>query len=890
MRLLSLAAATLAALLLSIALASAQGPPESQNGTRLEPGINLVGWVGDPASVSQLFREIPQLESIWAWDAELDDWIVAGRATPEWLGGLGRVTAGMGLRFVLGGEESFLWQRPTEPTRGLVKLRTGWNLVAWSGADGAPIEQVAKGIGWSLRELRRWNAANQQWTAWTSPERSTQLIATSATDQDATGEEAKPVTVRRGEALWVNTARSVNWLQPTDILPRLVFPGGASDALQARVREDLESVLTFYGQQYGIQADLDFTIYVAKDVDALIQAYRDDGDEINDAEAASIRARWDRSGGWLGRGIVVKQASWPEDLSTNDISWARYTLTHEYFHILQWQLRDSQANRWLSEGTAEWAAGWHQVLDGEQMLEDLREREMLELSPRTPTLRSAEQDNATWQYTLGWLATDRLVAAAGDGSYIEFWRRLASTEIGPHHRWTSRPDWQTAFQETFDIPVSSFYADFDAWQREQAAANETTASSSDDDARWIRGRVTDASGTPVNDVFVNAIRVEGGTSVGWNQQAETDGDGAFAVRAPKDGDYRISVDITADCTHYYRKGSLTEKSDDAQPVTVAGSNVQGVNIRLSPSICPRIRGQVVNTAGEPLAGVSITICETTTHTCTWDKRTKLDGAFAISAPTAGECRLRLGLANGCLVYYHVGSLTTRQAEASRINVTESDSLSLQLHVPTSMCAYQITGNVTKADGQPLTDTHISACRERVDGRCGEWAGSRTDDDGSFAITVPADGRYRVSFSLEGCAIYFRAGGFTTSYSERSTARVAGRDVRLNPRQIPAEMCARRISGRFVDANDAPLTERWINTNGSDGSASGVSTDANGRFEIRVSSDDAYRFGIELRSEPYCWYTLKGQALGSRDNPVRVSGADVTGITLRLPGTVEELCG
>ena len=394
MRLLTLAAAMLAALLLTIALANAQEPPESQTATRLEPGINLIGWVGESTSTSQLFREIPQLETIWAWDAELDDWIVAGRGAPEWLGGLGRVRAGMGLRLILGGEEPFVWERSTEPTSGLVELRTGWNLVAWSGANGAPLEQVAKGIGWSLRELRRWDAANQQWAVWTSPERSAQLIAASAADQGASGEEAEPVTVRRGEALWVNVARSVNWLQPTDILPRLVFPGGASDELQARVREDLEAVLSFYGQQYGIQAEPDFTIYVAKDADALIQAQKDDGDEIDAAGDASIRARWDRSGGWAGGNVVVKQASWREDLSTSDIAWARYTLTHEYFHILQRQLSDGRAGQWLVEGTASWAEDDHQTIDGSSMWEDAREGRVSAVTESTPSLRSTESDNA----------------------------------------------------------------------------------------------------------------------------------------------------------------------------------------------------------------------------------------------------------------------------------------------------------------------------------------------------------------------------------------------------------------------------------------------------------------------------------------------------------------
>ena len=306
------------ALLLPTVLANAQEPPES--GTRLEPGVNLVGWVGEATPVSQLFDEIPQLESIWAWDAELRDWVVAGRGAPEWLGGLGRVWTGMGLRLVLRGEEPFVWQRSTEPTRGLVKLRTGWNLVAWSGADQTPIDDAVKGIGWSLRTVRRWHSATQDWTTWTSPERSAQLIAAANVDQGADDNSEMP-GIRRGEALWIEVARAVNWLQPTDILPRLVFPGGASAQLQARVRQDLKATLAFYRTQYGIQADPDFTIYAAKDVDALIQAQKDDGEDIGEAEAAGMRAQWNRAGAWVGgTNINLKQDSWPEDLSTEEIA------------------------------------------------------------------------------------------------------------------------------------------------------------------------------------------------------------------------------------------------------------------------------------------------------------------------------------------------------------------------------------------------------------------------------------------------------------------------------------------------------------------------------------------------------------------------------------------
>ena len=852
MRLLTIAAAALAALLLTGALASAQEPPEPQTATRLEPGINLVGWVGEPTSASQLFDEIPQLESIWAWDAELDDWIIAGRDAPEWLGGLGRVRAGTGLRLVLGGEEPFLWQRSTEPTRGLVELRTGWNLVAWSGPDGAPIEQVAKGIGWSLRELRRWDAASQSWTTWTSPERSTQLIATSATDQATTDEESEPVAVRRGEALWVNAARSVNWLQPTDILPRLVFPGGASDALQARVREDLESVLAFFGQQYGIQAEPDFTVYIPKDIEALLQAYRDDGDEISDAWAAHIRALWNSVRGWAGGEIVLAQTKWPENLSAADIALARYTLTHEYFHILQDQLSDGWASNWLVEGTATWADDDHQVIDGSNTQEDARERMVSAITEDTPSLHSTEYGNATWQYTLGWLATDRLTAAAGDESYIEFWRRLATTEIGPHGRWTSTPDWRMAFQETFGVPVSSFYADFDAWQREQAAANGAGASP-DDDKRWIRGRVTDESGAPVAGVFVNAYRVEGETGVGRLQRAKTDDDGAFAVRAPEDGNYRLSVDIEDDCpTRFYSNGDLTEERNEAQPVSVNGTDVQGVDIQLPPNICGwLISGRVVDANGEPLAGALISICETTTHNCVWRKPTKLDGTFAVLAPTVGEYRLRLELVfGGCIILYHSSGPTSDGREATPIRIADSDVNGIRLQVPSELCNRRIVGSIEGIER--FLDVNGRAQVEicQVDTEC-RLQIQDLDRDGRFAIAVSTPGSYRLNYRLgDNCVLYHSPTGLTSNAAEAVQFDAGDRDVRIRHRRVSGTMCAYQISGTIVGADGAPLVAgTWLyaceQINGKCVSWASDRTESDGSFAFTVPVNGAYRLHISL---------------------------------------------
>ena len=813
-RRITLAIATaLAALLLSAGLAGAQDPPETATVTRLEPGLNLVGWVGETTPVSQLFREIPRLEAIWAWDAELRDWIVAAPGAPEWLGGLGRVTAGMGLRMQLGGDQPYLWRRSTEPTRGLVKLRTGWNLVAWSGADGAAIGDVVKGIGWSLRTVRRWDAANQQWVTWTSPERSAQVLANTGADQGRGDEEAEAVSIRRGEAFWIEVARAVNWLQPTEILPRLVFPGGASTALQARVREDLQAVLSFYRDQYGIQADPDFTVYVAKDVDALIQAYRDDGEEVDEADEASRRALWDRAAGWAGSGIVVKQSQWPDDLSDGEIAWGRYVVTHEYFHILQGQLSGTgtgtTGTAWLVEGTANWVDDEHKVFDGELTREELHNTLLSAITNNTPTLRSTENGNRTWHYTLGWLATDRITSDVGPDSPIEFWRALASTESGPHGRWTSAVDWRTALHQVSGQTASEFYVDFNVWLFEQAAANPATANSYD--GNWIRGRVTDEDDNPVAGVFVNAIRVEGETSVGWNQRAETAADGTFAVRAPEGGDYRLSVDIN-DCTRYYRNGQLINDGnqwDDlyqARPIKVGQSDVSDINIQLPQNVCRgQIRGRVVGTNDEPLAGLGILACRPQMcHTGYAIGTVVLDGAspdvsFAVQyvattpdgsftvTPGLLGVYLRLVLNDTCSAWYTSTGLTSDRGMAATIAVDNGDSKEVSIQVPSWMCRWQIRGRVAQADGRPLADTYISACLE-VDGDCVSRLGGDTDDNGSFAITVPAEGDYRLWFDREGCTVHFRSGGFTTNWQERSIVRVEGRDARLDLRQIPVGMC------------------------------------------------------------------------------------------------------
>ncbi len=836
--------AILVALLFTGALATAQVPAErldfgcpmptssaeplraGETETWLNPGLNLVGWVGDTVPVSKIFTEIAVVDTIWAWDSRLGEWVGAFRDMPPRLTGhLTHVAPGMGLQMQICGGLSVSWRRSAEPVSGVVRLRTGWNLVAWSGPSGTPIEDAVKGIGWSLRSVRRWDSAQQRWFTWTSPERSAQIIPADASDRDpSAGAAVLRRGVQRGEALWINVSRAVNWLQPTGVLPRLVFAGGASPDLQARVRADLQDTLSFFRDQYGIQADPDFTIYVAKDVDALLQSFRDDGQSVDDAFAASRHALWNRTSGWAGGRIVVKQKAWPLGLADHEFASGRYTLTHEYFHILQRQLSNGGdwPSIWLVEGTASWADEEHAVIDGLRTGEDVRLGKRSSIRSNTPTLRSTERGNDTWQYDLGWLAIDQLSEIAGLGSYVEFWRRLTPTETGPHGRWTSELDWRSAFQDVFGVTVSKFYSDYfqplrlailttRTWEEEQAAAAakrtyegfpsveavipRDSASSS---GPRIHGRIMNENGTPAAGILVNAVRVEGETDVDWNRRTETADDGTFAVSTPVDGDYRLSLDVDDDCTRYYNKGELVDSRHQAGAVQVVGHDVREVNIQLTPGTCGwRIYGRVVGDGGEPLAGIAGRTCWRTdtrnSMACTaagW--RTALDGSFAVRAEHAGEYQLSINPSwNSCTAVYYSASGSTADADrASWITVANTDTTGIIFRLSRQLCSVRVLGQIIRADDHPGTVRGAALCPH--------GGGSCVDDrtigrDGRFAITVPVSGEYHLQFNLEECLVYFRAGRFTTTYAPtaESAINVNGRDVRLNLPLLPAGICANR---------------------------------------------------------------------------------------------------
>ena len=144
----------------------------------LQPGWNLAGWTEAEAGVEAIFDAIPQLEVVYAWDAESQEFRLAIRADSGVLGDLETLTPGMGLWLWLDGEESVTWTRPLVPQTGLAPLHEGWNLVLWGG--DIPVIDALRTLGDVLEAI-------------------------------ADEEGREPLSLARGDAFWLKVSAAGEW-------------------------------------------------------------------------------------------------------------------------------------------------------------------------------------------------------------------------------------------------------------------------------------------------------------------------------------------------------------------------------------------------------------------------------------------------------------------------------------------------------------------------------------------------------------------------------------------------------------------------------------------------------------------------------------------------------
>ena len=413
----------------SVAFAQTTSAPDASTiTTQLQPGWNMVGWVGPETLSGQLFEELPSLRRISAWDAEEQRY---RRAWPNINRDSLRLMPGTGLLLFIDGDAPLQWTHPVGPDGALQRLRPGLNLVGWTGDDGTPVGEALDRLGDSVITAWDWDAGSGQYASY---------------DLGASG--AASTSLRRGDALWIRVSEPVNWWQPGTAEPPIFFLGEIPAHIRMAVLEEYHRVRAFFAERFGVVAT-DTLTYVGADEESLGSTYfAAFGREIGE----------DFCGGHPAHGtyVVALRCAYPIRL-----------LGLEYQHMSALLTpggltREPDGPEWMFRGTQRYVqalydATQHGGFEGARrnQIEGAR-RARLPLS--SVDMRDNEDTWRSWAIGgVGFLAMERLAARAGDPAIFEYFRLLQSSGT-----------WEKAFAAAFGITVEDFYAEFEEYRAEVA--------------------------------------------------------------------------------------------------------------------------------------------------------------------------------------------------------------------------------------------------------------------------------------------------------------------------------------------------------------------------------------------------------------------------------------
>ena len=415
--------------------ASAQAPATDTVTTELQPGWNLIGWMGPDTTAADLFREIRALQVVAAWDDEAGRyaWVRRGGTPPP---ELARLTRGQGLFLWLSGTRAVQWTRPASVVGTLLTLPAGDSLVGWAGLDETPIAEAVVPFGDALVGASSWNAETQSYERYEP-----------GAEEPAAG---TPV-LQHGDALWVELSEEARWWQSGTARTRFVFEGKVTPAHESELREEMERAVAFFAERYGIEPP-EFYVRV---------------DPVGDDTYGS-------------RGLIHLGPDRVHDRSSG------FVLAHEYFHVLQFHLsrQHPSANgspAWLTEGTAMYATDLYQRERQGDTHDGIRVRWTQGAVGIASQLRALEEVEPFYAlgreaYNLGAMATDWLVQRAALSMDTDSFMPLAPggldarPEFNAHVQYyrllASSGSWQAAFTEAFGIRGDDFYAAFEVYRSE----------------------------------------------------------------------------------------------------------------------------------------------------------------------------------------------------------------------------------------------------------------------------------------------------------------------------------------------------------------------------------------------------------------------------------------
>ncbi|NVB37592.1 carboxypeptidase regulatory-like domain-containing protein [Pseudenhygromyxa sp. WMMC2535] len=278
------------------------------------------------------------------------------------------------------------------------------------------------------------------------------------------------------------------------------------------------------------------------------------------------------------------------------------------------------------------------------------------------------------------------------------------------------------------------------------------------DATWevseglaLRGLVVDDAGEVVADVDVWAQPVsegEGARERSTRGGSRTDTDGSFVIAGLLPGRYEVNAG---------GRGWGGGRPSPEQPVSVTLDNESVDGLRLVLPAVGGVRGRVIDTSGQPVAGVDIQVQS-------GDRRRR--GASSTRSDEAGKFELHELRPGELRVVARKGGSTMRAPgttddddQGALVNIEANAVTEVELVV--ARHDRELRGRVVDADGGPVVDAFVSA--QRMSDRTGA-SGSRenfmvrsawrdtpalTDQDGRFVLDQLPEGTFLVFAQRKG---------------------------------------------------------------------------------------------------------------------------------------------
>ena len=571
--------------------------------TRLEPGLNYVGWLGPDVPVEDLFAAVPESTAIFAWSGGRQEWQVASRQLPSHLQTLNTVTSGAGIVIRYGGYRSVEWDRPVSRASGYTSLGVGWSLIAWSGDHSAGQDELARALRASFE------------SAFTPGTASDPVELHVAEHAEAASRQGR---IEHGDALWVYSTKAGVWLQRSDAIVTIRGQITGDDEL---MRHGLRiNAAALEGDWFSGWIRTDGSFYIPVRADRSYRIW------FNRPDSCSLFYREGRAVGSSDLASVLKL--------TDDLSDLQFQIAEGVCGwIISGTVTRTDGSPLADHSVIAWIAGGYSGKsddtrsDGTFRIRPWSDApQVLAIYPQgncfffyrdesfglthgqATQIRAVEGDVTGLEVVIPdgvckWQIHGRAVTVDGDP--------IASLGVRAYHNLGNNAarNTQTALDGTFSVtvPTSGSYVvrlhldqkcsfldvDGSPIPSQPVDVYVEVADSDVYDIELvtpaircglrISGRLVNALGEGLEGLRIAAQKRD---AVWYN--AVSGADGSFVIQTNVTETYRLYVHLSEGCIGWFDGTTLTDQRDDAAEIDVDENNVPGLSITVPPDVCYRL--------------------------------------------------------------------------------------------------------------------------------------------------------------------------------------------------------------------------------------------------------------------------------------------------------------